>query len=249
MIFSGMRCGAESVTMYCLEGYDEMPMGEEDRSECERDGVVIRAGWGQTEITSADGVCTGIRLRKCLRVKNDEGRFAPVFDDEQTEETACTTVLYCIGQKADWRTLLTGTAVELRPNGTAVTDPVTGQTAEPDIFAGGDAVTGQKFAIDAIAAGKEGAISLHLVGNPVRAAGIRRQNDSAGVECNRAVGKDRIRIRVHSAVSVSRGDFLRTGDLVSDDGAVDLRLCYPSLHPREKRKSGIVGLIRINDHR
>lgn len=83
-----------------------------------------RAG-AQTEITSADGVCTGIRLRKCLRVKNDEGRFAPVFDDEQTEETACTTVLYCIGQKADWRTLLTGTAVELRPNGTAVTDPVT----------------------------------------------------------------------------------------------------------------------------
>ena len=158
---TAVRCGAESVTMYCLEGYDEMPMGEEDRSECERDGVVIRAGWGQTEITSADGVCTGIRLRKCLRVKNDEGRFAPVFDDEQTEETACTTVLYCIGQKADWRTLLTGTAVELRPNGTAVTDPVTGQTAEPDIFAGGDAVTGQKFAIDAIAAGKEGAISLH----------------------------------------------------------------------------------------
>ena len=158
---TAVRCGAESVTMYCLEGYDEMPMGEEDRSECERDGVVIRAGWGQTEITSADGVCTGIRFRKCLRVKNDEGRFAPVFDDEQTEETACTTVLYCIGQKADWRTLLTGTAVELRPNGTAVTDPVTGQTAEPDIFAGGDAVTGQKFAIDAIAAGKEGAISLH----------------------------------------------------------------------------------------
>ena len=158
---TAVRCGAESVTMYCLEGYDEMPMGEEDRSECERDGVVIRAGWGQTEVTSADGVCTGIRFRKCLRVKNDEGRFAPVFDDEQTEETACTTVLYCIGQKADWRTLLTGTAVELRPNGTAVTDPVTGQTAEPDIFAGGDAVTGQKFAIDAIAAGKEGAISLH----------------------------------------------------------------------------------------
>lgn len=49
----------------------------------------------------------------------------PRVDDEQTEETACTMVLYCIGQKADWRTLLTGTAVELRPNGTAVTDPVT----------------------------------------------------------------------------------------------------------------------------
>ena len=75
---TAVRCGAESVTMYCLEGYDEMPMGERNRSECERDGVVIRAGWGQTEITSADGVCTGIRLRKCLRVKNDEGRLPRV---------------------------------------------------------------------------------------------------------------------------------------------------------------------------
>ena len=70
-------------------------------------------------------------------------------------------MLYCIGQKVDWRQLLTGTAVTFNPNGTAQVDPVTYQTAEPDIFAGGDAVTGQKFAIDAIAAGKEGAISLH----------------------------------------------------------------------------------------
>ena len=61
----------------------------------------------------------------------------------------------------DWRQLLTGTAVTFNPNGTAQVDPVTYQTAEADIFAGGDAVTGQKFAIDAIAAGKEGAISLH----------------------------------------------------------------------------------------
>ena len=70
-------------------------------------------------------------------------------------------MLYCIGQKVDWRQLLTGTAVTFNPNGTAQGNPVTYQTAEPGIFAGGDAVTGQKFAIDAIAAGKEGAISLH----------------------------------------------------------------------------------------
>ena len=70
-------------------------------------------------------------------------------------------VLYCIGQKVDWKGLLTGTAVELNPNGTAKADPVTYQTAEPDIFVGGDVYTGQKFAIDAIAAGKQGAVSLH----------------------------------------------------------------------------------------
>lgn len=158
---TAMRCGAESVDLYCLEGYDEMPMGVEDRGECERDGITIHAGWGQTEIVTENGHAAGIRLRKCLRVKNDQGRFAPEFDDNDTCQAQCAAVLYCIGQKVDWRQLLTGTAVTFNPNGTAQVDPVTYQTAEPDIFAGGDAVTGQKFAIDAIAAGKEGAISLH----------------------------------------------------------------------------------------
>ena len=158
---TAVRCGAESVDLYCLEGYDDMPMGAEDRGECERDGITIHAGWGQTEIVTENGHAAGIRLRKCLRVKNDQGRFAPEFDDNDTCQAQCAAVLYCIGQKVDWRQLLTGTAVTFNPNGTAQVDPVTYQTAEPDIFAGGDAVTGQKFAIDAIAAGKEGAISLH----------------------------------------------------------------------------------------
>ena len=158
---TAVRCGAESVHLYCLEAYDDMPMGEEDRSECERDGITVHAGWGQTEIVVEDGKCAGIRFRKCTRVKNDEGRFAPEFDDSVSEQAECTTVLYCIGQKVDWRELLTGTAVEFNPNGTVKADPVTYQTAEKDIFVGGDAYTGQKFAIDAIAAGEEGAISLH----------------------------------------------------------------------------------------
>ena len=57
--------------------------------------------------------------------------------------------------------MLEGTNVELNPNGTAKADPVTYQTAEPDIFVGGDIYTGPKFAIDAIAAGKEGCVSIH----------------------------------------------------------------------------------------
>ena len=158
---TAVRCDAESVDLYCLESYDDMPMGPEDRGECERDGITIHAGWGQTEIVTENGHAAGIRLRKCLRVKNDQGRFAPEFDDNDTCQAQCAAVLYCIGQKVDWRQLLTGTAVTFNPNGTAQVDPVTYQTAEPGIFAGGDAVTGQKFAIDAIAAGKEGAISLH----------------------------------------------------------------------------------------
>ena len=158
---TAVRCGAESVDLYCLESYDEMPMGEEDRGECEKDGITIHAGWGQTEIVTENGQCRGIKFRKCLSVKNAEGRFAPTFDDAVTETAECATVLYCIGQRVDWGQLLAGTKVEFNPNGTAKADPVTLQTAEPDIFVGGDVYTGQKFAIHAIAAGKEGAISLH----------------------------------------------------------------------------------------
>ena len=158
---TALRCGAEKVSLYCLEDYDSMPMGVEDRTECEEDGIEIHAGWGQTEILAENGKCSGIRFRKCLSVRNAEGRFAPTFDDNTTEEVPCDMVLYCIGQKVDWKGLLTGTAVELNPNGTAKADPVTYQTAEQDIFVGGDVYTGQKFAIDAIAAGKQGAVSLH----------------------------------------------------------------------------------------
>ena len=158
---TAVRCGAENVSLYCLEGYDEMPMGEEDRSECERDGVAVYAGWGPREVSVEGGKAAGVSFVKCLKVKDENGRFAPVYDENTVQVAPCTTVLFCIGQKVEWRELLSGTAVEFDPNGTAKADPVTYQTAEADIFVGGDAFTGQKFAIDAIAAGKQGAVSLH----------------------------------------------------------------------------------------
>ena len=158
---TAVRCGAENVSLYCLEGYDEMPMGEEDRSECERDGVAVYAGWGPREVSVEGSKAAGVSFVKCLKIKDENGRFAPVYDENTVQVAPCTTVLFCIGQKAEWRGVLSGTAVEFDPNGTAKADPVTYQTAEADIFVGGDAFTGQKFAIDAIAAGKQGAVSLH----------------------------------------------------------------------------------------
>ena len=158
---TAVRCGAEKVTLYCLEGYDEMPMGEEDRSECERDGIEINAGWGPLSIESEEGKVSSITFKKCTSVRDANGRFAPTYDETIINNADCTTVLYCIGQRTDWGDLLDGTKVLRNLNGTAKADPLTYQTAEPDIFVGGDAYTGQKFAIDAIAAGKEGAVSLH----------------------------------------------------------------------------------------
>ncbi|NLM74421.1 MAG: FAD-dependent oxidoreductase [Clostridiaceae bacterium] len=163
---TALRCGAESVSMYCLESYEEMPCGEEDRTECEHEGINIRAGWGPVEIINNDGKTTGITFKKCLSVKDGQGRFSPSFDESVTETAECDIVLYCIGQKPDWKQLLDGTKVEFNPNGTIKADPVTFQTSEPDIFVGGDVCTGMKFVIDAIAAGREGAVSLHRFVQP-----------------------------------------------------------------------------------
>lgn len=158
---TAIRCGADSVTLYCLESYDEMPMGPEDRSECEAEGIHIHAGWGQTEILTERGKCKGIRFHKCLSVKDANGKFAPVFDDSITEEAECSAVFFCIGQKADWGKLLENCHIEVKPNGLAKANSFTYATAEKDIFVGGDVYTGQKFCIDAIAAGKQGAVSLN----------------------------------------------------------------------------------------
>ena len=155
------RCGAEKVYMYALENYDELPMGAEDRTECEEEGIRVNGGWGPAEILSEDGKVSGIRFRKCVSVKDEQGRFAPVFDENETTELECTAVLYCTGQKPDLKQMLEGTKVEISARGMIVADPVTLQTAEEDIFAGGDIVTGQKFAIDAIGAGRPAADSLH----------------------------------------------------------------------------------------
>ena len=158
---TAVRSGAESVDLYCLEGYDEMPMGEEDRGECEEEGIRIHAGWGQTEVVTADGKCTAVRFRKCVKVRDDEGRFNPRYDDSETCEAECDVLLYCIGQRVDWGGVLDGTAVELNRNNTAKADALTFQTAEEDIFVGGDVFYGQKFVIDAIESGKQGAESIH----------------------------------------------------------------------------------------
>lgn len=171
---TAIRQGADSVKLYCLESFEEMPMGQEDQEFCKAEGIEICAGWGQTEVISKKGKCTGIKFRKCVSVKNEEGKFDPKFDESVTAEEECATVLFCIGQRVDWKELLAGTKVEFNRNGTAIADPVTLQTSEPDIFVGGDAYLGQKFVVDALATGREGAVSLHRFVNEGQSLTVHR---------------------------------------------------------------------------
>ena len=158
---TALRAGSESVGMYCLESLAEMPAAADEVAEAREEGIVVWNGWGPKEILADNGKVKGIVLKKCVSVFDGNGRFHPVYDENECITVECENILLSIGQSVEWGELLKDTVVEFNPNGTAKADPVTYQTKEPDIFVGGDVYTDPKFAIDAIAAGKQGCESIH----------------------------------------------------------------------------------------
>lgn len=160
------RCGSENVSMYCLEGRDIMPASKEEIAEAEEEGVHICCGFGPKEILTENGKVKGVIFKKCISVNDADGKFNPQYDETDTVTVECENVFLSIGQSIVWKDLLKGSKVEFGRGGAAVADSLTYQTAEPDIFVGGDVYTGPKFAIDAIAAGKEGAVSIHRFVQP-----------------------------------------------------------------------------------
>ncbi len=171
---SAVRLGAASVDMYCLESRPQMPALQEEIEEAEAEGITIRNGWGPKRILSADGCVSGVEFKRCLSVFDENQRFRPTYDETDLTSVEASFVLVAIGQGIQWGRLLEGSAAALNPNGTLQADALTYQTAQADIFAGGDALTGPRFAIDAIAAGKQAAISIHRFVHPGQSLTIGR---------------------------------------------------------------------------
>ena len=155
------RCTDSKISMFCLETREKMPASDEEIEEALEEGIELNCGWGPKEVLEEDGHVSGVVFKKCTRVFDAQGRFSPEYDENDTVTVPCRHVIFSVGQAIDWGHMLDNLHVELRPNGGALANKLTYQTSEPDIFVGGDVYTGPKFAIDAIAAGREGAISLH----------------------------------------------------------------------------------------
>ena len=160
------RVGASKVEMFCLESLKEMPALEEEIEEAVSEDIVINNSWGPKAILQENGRVVGIEFKKCVSVFDKDGKFSPVFDEKETKIVNANHVLISVGQGMEWGKLLENSKIELNPNKTIKADSFTLQTGESDVFAGGDAMTGPKFAIDAIAMGKEAAISIHRYVHP-----------------------------------------------------------------------------------
>ncbi len=157
---AAIRDGAESVDMYCLESEKEMPAAMDEQIEAKDEGIRIHNGWGPMIIRNENGLATGITFKKCTSVRDAEGRFAPAYDESVTCDAPADTIILAIGQKIVWGGLLDQTKIRIDRGSRAEVADLSYQTGEEDVFAGGDVVTGPRFAIDAIAAGHEGAISI-----------------------------------------------------------------------------------------
>lgn len=162
---SAVRLGAEETYVFYRRSEAEMPADPEEVREAMEEGVKFRFLSAPVEIIGTDGRVSAIKIEKMELGEPDErGRRKPVGTGE-FEIVEIDSVIGAVGQTVDWGTLDVG-ALKTTKKNTAEADSLTYQTAQPDIFVGGDCYTGPKFAIDAIAAGKEAAISLHRYVHP-----------------------------------------------------------------------------------
>jgi len=171
---TAVRYGAKSVTLYCLESRETMPAAKDEVDEALEEKIIIKNGWGPKTIVTKDGKACGIVLKKCLSTIDENKHFNPVYDENVTEEVNADFILSSIGQSFIWGDLLKGSKAVLGKGGRLEADPLTYQTAEKDIFVGGDCYHGARFAIDAIATGQEAAESMHRFAHPGQSLYIGR---------------------------------------------------------------------------
>ncbi len=154
---TALRLGAKSVEMVSLEQRHEMPAYPEEVEATLQEGITFRNGWGPRRILG-NGSVAGIELKKCTQVFGADGRFNPVYDEQQWLSIEADQIITAIGQTSDDAFM---SHVGAQTQGRYFkADPVTLQTSLDGIFVGGDAVSGPKSVIEAVAAGKRAAESI-----------------------------------------------------------------------------------------
>ena len=155
-----MRAGAEQIDLVSLESRAQMPAWKGEVEEAEQEGIVVDNGWGPKEIVGEDGKVTGLRVRRCVSVFDENGRFNPAFSDEE-KIIPCESVILAIGQQADLSFLNGQEGVQVTPRGILKIDQDLATTA-PGVFAGGDVAFGPRILVEGVANGHKAARSIHV---------------------------------------------------------------------------------------
>ncbi|MFH1138618.1 MAG: NADH-quinone oxidoreductase subunit NuoF [Pseudomonadota bacterium] len=154
------RIGGGRVRVVCLEKRGEMPAWVKDLAEAEQEGVTIENSWGPKQVLVKDGRVLGVEFSRCLSVFDLEGRFRPVFKENERTTLGCDALIIAIGQAPDLSFLTEEEGLERALWGTLRVDENTLATNAPGIFAGGDFTTGPTYVIRAIASGRRAALAI-----------------------------------------------------------------------------------------
>ena len=161
---AAVRLGAE-VTVVYRRDRDSMPAADDEIAEAAEEGVSFRFLASPAEILG-DGKAETLKI-ELMELRDGKPAGTGVY-----ETMNVSAVISAVGQEIE----LNGISVDTGAKGTVTVSLPSFQTSEADVFAGGDVVTGPKFAIDAIAAGKEGAISIHRYVHPGQSQVIGRDH-------------------------------------------------------------------------
>jgi NADPH-dependent glutamate synthase beta subunit-like oxidoreductase len=152
------KLGVEEVNLICLEERSRMPAFPAEVEEAIEEGVKIQNGWGPRKILAHGQGSLRLEISRCVRIFDKEGRFSPQLDDFCGMSPSAESVIVAIGQEADLSTLPKEFQVSSRVHPMA--DPLTLQTRRARVFAAGDLVFGRQSVIEAMAQGREAAISI-----------------------------------------------------------------------------------------
>ncbi|MEW6348592.1 MAG: FAD-dependent oxidoreductase [Thermodesulfobacteriota bacterium] len=157
---TAVRLGAARIDCVCLEKRDEMPASEREIVEAMEEGVVIHNSWGPKEFLAHNGQVSGVEFKRCTSVFDETGAFRPQYDEDETMELGCDSVIVAIGQKVDPHIWNRVPGLGRTDRNTIHINPTTRSTIVHGVFAGGDAVTGPATVVAALAAGRQAAESI-----------------------------------------------------------------------------------------
>jgi NADPH-dependent glutamate synthase beta subunit-like oxidoreductase len=150
---TAVRLGAQEVNLVCLEARNEMPAHEWEIAQAEEESIGIHTSWGPRRFTSQNGRVSGVELKKCTRVFDEQGRFDPQYDDTETQSMPADWVIVTIGQEIDGKLFSDVEGLRRSSRGTieAGDDFAVGIDG---VFAAGDIVRGPSSVVDAMADGR-----------------------------------------------------------------------------------------------
>lgn len=204
------RLGAKSVKLVCLEQRGEMPASEEEIQMALEEGVELYNGWGLGKVLESEGKVKGLLAKRCLSVRDENGRFAPKYDEEDTMELASDFIILATGQKVELSFLGDHLSSQIKTSrGLIDADAQSGRTRAQGYYAGGDAVTGPDLAIRAIAAGRNAARTMNLDLRPENGG---EQQSAEGAE---ELAKERF--TTFNVEGVERTKAVRPGELPASE--------------------------------